>query len=619
MSIATVRNIQKSDARRVWEIRNHPEVRKFSGSQDVISFENHSTWFSKKYFTEQDNHCYVLCDEHAQVIGYCRFDADADGYLVSIAIDPAFHGKGLGTYILQTALHQLQTQKPIYADVNKNNAPSFSLFKKFHFIIEKEDAHTYYMKYIEKKTKTIFIAITRSFITRNILRSGTLTLLKKAGYRVVIFFDAPTIPQYIRDEFEDSMITVIPLKIHVSRMHVLYIMLNRYLVFTKNTKTYFYFGMTSKDRRLYREGDRPKRPFVRTWIRYTLARILSRFRVLKILFRYVDEHFFKERNAEIQKYFNTYKPDLVFSTSVLSGLDVALMKEAKRRHVPTVALPKTWDNLTNLYYRFVPDHFVVYNSRTEEAAHRVQHIPKERIHIVGMPHFDWYAKKDVIIAREEHLKSKGLDPALPVLFYGSSGIWSTSDNKLATLLYTWIQNNELAKPCQLLVRPHFSNCKDDTFKNFKGKPGIAVDTYRITDFLIDSWDQSVEETIDFTNSVYHCAIMINLASSLALDAACCDRPIINPSFGCSYIGGKDVTEEHHYGTDHYGWVLETQATAVAHSEKELKDHINTYLCHPETKSAERETLRKELCYKVDGKSSERLVTVLQNVLEKKYV
>ena len=54
--------------------------------------------------------------------------------------------------------------------------------------------------------KTVFIVITRGFIVRNILRSGILELLKKKGYRIVVFFQSfgRPFPQYLIDEFEAS-------------------------------------------------------------------------------------------------------------------------------------------------------------------------------------------------------------------------------------------------------------------------------------------------------------------------------------------------------------------------------------------------------------------------------
>src|SRR3989338_11239533 len=101
---------------------------------------------------------------------------------------------------------------------------------------------------MHKEQKTIFITITRSFITRNILRSGTLDFLKKAGHNIVIFFDCKEIPEYIRNEFEDKQVKLVALRASVSRVHRFFIRLDRYLVCSKTTKVFIYYGMRLKKR-----------------------------------------------------------------------------------------------------------------------------------------------------------------------------------------------------------------------------------------------------------------------------------------------------------------------------------------------------------------------------------
>jgi len=161
-------------------------------------------------------------------------------------------------------------------------------------------------------------------------------------------------------------------------------------------------------------------------------------------------------------------------------------------------------------------------------------------------------------------KNKGLNPALPLIFFGSEGAWAPHDHEIAEGIYEWIKNNQLAKSCQLLVRPHFSNSDQDIFKKLRGRKKVAVDSYRITNFLGDKWDPSKEEMVDFINTLYHCDIMINAASTLTLDAVCYDRPIINIGFGCVYENSdkrsrQDITWTL-YESDHFEDVLKTGAT-----------------------------------------------------------
>jgi CDP-glycerol glycerophosphotransferase (TagB/SpsB family) len=110
---------------------------------------------------------------------------------------------------------------------------------------------------------------------------------------------------------------------------------------------------------------------------------------------------------------------------------------------------------------------------------------------------------------------------------------------------------------------------------------------------------------EFTNLLFHCDLLVNYASTLALDVACFDKPIICLNYGIRIIKGRDLTNVA-YQTCHYKWVLETGAVSLAANQEELYHQINYYLEYPETKRKERRQLVENLCYKLDGYSADRL-------------
>lgn len=142
-----IRQVKKEDSRRVWEIRNHPIARKYSCHSELIPLESHEPWFENKYFLDSINYCFVLEIPPKLVIGYCRFDYDEnkDSYIISLALDPAYHGRGLGHKLLADSLAQLKATKSILAEIKKVNVPSVGLFKKNKFKVYKEDDENYYL------------------------------------------------------------------------------------------------------------------------------------------------------------------------------------------------------------------------------------------------------------------------------------------------------------------------------------------------------------------------------------------------------------------------------------------------------------------------------------------
>lgn len=141
-----VRKVGLSDSARLWEIRNTPQARKESVNQDEIPWENHQRWFQEKYFSGQNNACFVM-EDNGYVIGYCRLDNENDRYVVSIALDPNYHGRGLGTFLLFESLNQLNTDRIILATVKKDNPGSIKIFIKNGFIEKSADeAYLYFEK-----------------------------------------------------------------------------------------------------------------------------------------------------------------------------------------------------------------------------------------------------------------------------------------------------------------------------------------------------------------------------------------------------------------------------------------------------------------------------------------
>lgn len=144
----TIREVSEADSKRIWEIRNHPACREFAHSSSVIPFEQHNKWFKDTYINSPSNKNYILLKD-AYVIGYCRYDLQNDHYLISIALDPTFQKKGLGSFLLSSSLTKMRNPKyPIHAEIHKRNEQSLKLFRKHNFMPNHESNTTYYLTYL---------------------------------------------------------------------------------------------------------------------------------------------------------------------------------------------------------------------------------------------------------------------------------------------------------------------------------------------------------------------------------------------------------------------------------------------------------------------------------------
>jgi len=123
-----VRPITQEDSPHLWRIRNLDVVRALSNNPDPIPREQHDNWFSK-YYQDPDNHCMVIEVDNV-VAGYCRIDHG----LISIALDPNYHGLGLGTRLLQETINRVSPAvAKITAEIRRENEISLKLFTKVGF------------------------------------------------------------------------------------------------------------------------------------------------------------------------------------------------------------------------------------------------------------------------------------------------------------------------------------------------------------------------------------------------------------------------------------------------------------------------------------------------------
>jgi UDP-2,4-diacetamido-2,4,6-trideoxy-beta-L-altropyranose hydrolase len=93
------------DCRRVWEWSNEISVRAASFCSDSILWEDHSRWFSDRL---QDSKTVFYIAEHEVPVGQSRFVlGEAHEALISISVDAAVRGRGLGAALIVAACERL--------------------------------------------------------------------------------------------------------------------------------------------------------------------------------------------------------------------------------------------------------------------------------------------------------------------------------------------------------------------------------------------------------------------------------------------------------------------------------------------------------------------------------
>lgn len=455
--------------------------------------------------------------------------------------------------------------------------------------------------------KTVFITITRGLLMRNIMRSRVFGLLKQnKDLKIVVLilniYNIPP-PQYLAEELraENVIVELVPNRA-IGGIQKAFNTLTDFLVFTESSKYY----ITERPEAHKRMSD-SLYFFINLFYRP-----LARFGFLKKAVRAIELLIYKNKN--VAYYFDKYKPDLVFSTAIQSGMDYDILKEARKRKVKTISMPKSWDNIDRVLFRVLPDIFLVQHKGMKEQAVKYQALDPETIKVVGFPQFDIY-KENIFVSKEEYCAKRGLDAALPIVFLGSEGLWSEGDDKIFGEIISYREAGVI-KNCNIVIRPHFSTAQKNYYDRFKQYKNIYIDNnFRKSGFFGDKWDPTRDDQIDLANLLYHSSATITFASTLTLDAACFNKPVIALCFGVTFKDGIDVTKKM-YESGHYREILETQAAILVRSKEELAEAINKSIENPHLKQREVATIRENMCGTSDGKSGERIVDAIIDVLYK---
>jgi hypothetical protein len=164
---------------------------------------------------------------------------------------------------------------------------------------------------------------------------------------------------------------------------------------------------------------------------------------------------------------------------------------------------------------------------------------------------------------------------------------------------------------QLLVRVY---PKDLTgrFNELKGRrPDIL--------FPVVEWEPSwltpkFEDSYALVNSLRHCALGINIASTVSLELCMFDKPVINIGYDPEGIDRRAVSFAAYYDFEHYKPLVDSGAVDVAWDRAELRPLIERNLKDPGVRQPNRKKLIDHMFgTTLDGRSGKRVAEVLLEI------
>ena len=297
-----------------------------------------------------------------------------------------------------------------------------------------------------------------------------------------------------------------------------------------------------------------------------------------------------------RRLFEALRPRVLFCSHQRPVTIVAPVLAARSLGIPTVTFIFSWDNLTSKGRIAAPfDHYLVWSAHMrDELLRYYPDVRAEQVHVVGTPQFDPYADDTALWSREEFCARVGADPSRPIICYsGGDAGTCPEDPKHVGVLMDLVRSGRIRHAPQVLVRPAPVDDGSRFADVRRAHPELLWAQPHWVHARPGDWSRvlPLPEDIEFlANLTHHADLNVNLASTMTIDFALRDRPVVNVAFDVSDPPpfAKPLWE-YYYTFEHYRRVVELGAARFARSPAELADHVNAYLDDP---SLEREARRR---------------------------
>ena len=451
--------------------------------------------------------------------------------------------------------------------------------------------------------KTIFILLPTGFNVRNFLFTGIMDkLLDREDLRVIAVTRVPDITQLYPAMSERLLFRAFPAQASYSFTDFFNAVLRRRFYKINETRS---FKILSRGPLQPKRGD------------FLLETLLSQpMPRSRTLYRWIDalEESFDRVSPQVRQLFQEFGPSLVVSTHPTANYESEFLKYARKAGVPSVGMVKSWDVLTTKGYIPVPlDYYLVWNQVMIDEITQLHGVPEDRLAVTGIPHFDVYADTACAPSREEFLARHGLDPAKQTVLFASTSPEINPEQPVILRRLVGALGQGQWTSVQVLARIH----QLDSLERYKNiaHPNL---TFQVPgEYLASSGDRRLldpEFLTELRDTLLHCDVVVNTASTMALDAVAMDKPVVNIAFDMEPKGYYKSCRRY-YDFDHLQPIVQSGATKTADSMEEFLSLILRYLNDSGLESPERARLRETMCYQIDGQSAARTAGHLLQVLD----
>jgi CDP-glycerol glycerophosphotransferase (TagB/SpsB family) len=130
--------------------------------------------------------------------------------------------------------------------------------------------------------------------------------------------------------------------------------------------------------------------------------------------------------------------------------------------------------------------------------------------------------------------------------------------------------------------------------------------------------QDHNDILEWVNTFRHADVVVNLASTVTIDAAVFDRPVVNLDYDPEPGQPNQalVSDVNHVWT-HFKPIAESGGVWLVNNPEEMIKAIKGYLADPSLHRDRRRWLTQYVCEYLDGRCGERMASAIRDFIQEK--
>ena len=313
------------------------------------------------------------------------------------------------------------------------------------------------------------------------------------------------------------------------------------------------------------------------------------------------------------------KPDLIFCTNQRTTDAIAPILAAKDLNIKTATFIYSWDNIPKATLVIEPDYYFVWsNFMKEELIKYYPYIKENQVKITGTPQFEPHFNENLVVSKEEFLKTYNLDVNKKYICFSGNDITSSPFDEyyLEDLAEEVEKLNNTGYNLGIIYR----KCPVD----FTGRYTKVLENYKHIIVAIDpvwknlgnSWNKVMpfkEDMQLLANTVRYSELVINVGSSMVFDAVSHKKPCAYLNYNTKKVDVSKWTIKTIYTFIHFQSMPSKEAVLWLNKKEDYKTIIKKVL-ENKVKLEQTQKWFDKIVKHPPELSSERIVSTIKSIL-----